>query len=100
MELMLTNNLDSPESEVRPYQDICTRQLQMTGERFPVLALVICDNCDWCYTLLNEKGAAEICPLCKSILSRIPMNLDEVCLIEHDDKRGLSISFDRKLPLR
>lgn len=93
-------SLDSPESEVAPYEDINTEQSRMTGEKFPTIALGICDNCHWCYTLINRKGTVDICPLCKGKLSNIPMSLDEICCIEADEKRGLSMAFDRELPMR
>lgn len=91
--------LDSPESQVLPYEDINTQQRRITGEKFPTVALGVCDKCHWCYTLINEKGAIAVCHLCKGKLSRIPMSLDEICLIE-EEKRGLTISFDRRLPVQ
>jgi hypothetical protein len=92
--------LDSPESQVSPYEDINTKQSRITGEKFPTLAIGICDNCHWCYTLINERGTVRVCPICNRNVSQIPMSLDEVCIIEEDEKRGFSITFDRKLPLR
>jgi hypothetical protein len=92
--------LDSPESRVSPYEDINTKQTRMTGEKFPTLALGICDNCHWCYTLINERGRVRVCPICNRNVSQIPMSLDEVCIIEKDEKRGFTITFDRRLPLR
>ena len=94
------SGLDSPESQISPYEDINTKQMRMTGEKFPALALGVCDDCHWCYTLVNEKGMVELCPQCEGKLSQIPMGLDEVCIIEENEKRGLSITFDRRLPLR
>jgi hypothetical protein len=93
-------DLDSPESQVSPYEDFDTKQRLMTGEKFPVMAVGICDNCHWCYTLLNERGSIKVCPICNMDVSQIPMSLDEVCIIEDDEKRGFTITFDRKLPLR
>jgi hypothetical protein len=93
-------DVDSPESQISPYEDFNTKQSRITGEKFPTLALGVCDDCHWCYTLLNEKGAVSVCPLCNGKLSKIPMSLDEVCIIEEDEKRGFTITFDRKLPLR
>jgi hypothetical protein len=93
-------DLDSPESQISPYEDINTKQSRITGEKFPALALGICDNCHWCYTLINQKGTIKVCSICKGNVSQIPMSLDEVCVIEEDEKRGLTITFDRRLPLR
>lgn len=93
-------DLDSPESEVSPYEDIDTKQKRISGEKFPTLAVGVCDNCHWCYTLLNERGTVKVCPICSKNVSQIPMSLDEVCVIEEDEKRGFTITFDRKLPLR
>jgi hypothetical protein len=93
-------DLDSPESQIAPYEDLNTKQSRITGEKFPTLALVVCDNCHWCYTLINEKGTVKVCPRCEGKLSKVPMNLDEVCVIEEDEKRGFTITFDRRLPLR
>jgi len=93
-------DLDSPESHISPYEDIHTKQSQITGEKFPILGLGLCDNCHWCYTRMNEKGSVKVCPLCNGKVSHIPMNLDEICLIEEGEKRGLTITFDRNLPLR
>jgi len=92
--------LDSPESQVCPYEDIDTKQSRITGEKFPKFALGICDNCHWCYSRMNEKGSIKACPLCNGKVSHIPMSLDEICVLEEDEKRGLTISFDRSLPLR
>jgi hypothetical protein len=94
------SGLDSPESQVYPYEDFDTKQRRITGEKFPTLAVGICDSCHWCYTLLNERGDIKACPVCNKDISRIPMSLEEVCIIEEDEKRGFTITFDRKLPLR
>ena len=94
------DSLESPESQVSPYEDIDTKQNRMTGEKFPTLALGICDNCHWCYTRMNDKGFVKVCPLCNGKVSQIPMSLDEICVLEEDVKRGLTVSFERRLPLR
>ena len=91
---------DSPESLISPHEDIHTKQNQITGEKFPTLALGVCDNCHWRYTRMNEKGSVKVCPLCNGKVSQIPMSLDEICGIEEGEKRGLTITFDRSLPLR
>ena len=96
----LQGSQDSPESEVSPYEDINTRQSRITGERFPTLALGVCDNCNWCYTLMNERGIVRVCPICNKSISQIPMSLDEICIIEVNEKQGFTVTFDRKLPLR
>lgn len=93
-------DLDSPESQVSPYEDINTKQIRMSGEKFPTIALGVCDRCHWCYTLMNEKGSVKVCPICNGKVSQIPMSLDEFCMIAEDERRGLTITFDRKLPLR
>jgi hypothetical protein len=38
----------------------------------------------------------EKCPDCSRVVSKIPMNIDEICSITYDDKRGVTIRFDRK----
>jgi hypothetical protein len=91
---------DSPESLVSPYEDINTRQLHITGETFPTLALGICDNCHWCYSCINARGIVKVCPVCGRDVSQIPMDIDEVCFIEEDERRGITLNFDRRLPLR
>lgn len=91
---------ESPESKIIPYEDLSTSQFKMTGERFPEVTLGICDNCRWCYTAPNKRGVVEWCPVCHTKVSQIPMNIDEVCIIELDAHRGLTIRFERKLPMR
>lgn len=91
---------ESPEARIYPYEDLDTKQSKITGEKFPALGISLCDECKWGCTLLNEKGAITFCPLCNSRISRIPMRIDEVCIVEQSKEHGLVISFDRALPLR
>lgn len=90
----------SPESQIVPTIDMGQAQMGISGETFPGLVLELCDNCHWCLTCFNIRGLISRCPLCERTPSLLPMNIDEVCLIERDERRGLSICFDRKPPLR
>ena len=94
------NSEESPESRILPYEDLNTKQARITGEKFPALYLGVCDSCHWCYTSENERGIIEKCPICGKPVSQIPMSIDEVCLIEFDKTRGLTVRFERRLPLR
>ena len=91
---------ESPESKVIPYEDLNTKQARITGEKFPEVILGICDNCHWCYTSPNKRGIMENCPICNNKVSQVPMGIDEVCMIEFNKRSGLTIRFERKLPLR
>ena len=93
-------NLESPESQISPYEDIDTKQRRITGEAFPTLALGICDKCLWCYNSINERGAVQVCPVCKGVISQIPMSIEEVCVVEENEKHSITLSFSRRLPLR
>ena len=48
----------------------------------------------------NRRGIVEKCPDCSRVVSKISMNIDEVCSIRYDDKRGVTIRFDREKPMR
>jgi hypothetical protein len=91
---------ESPETDITPYEDINTIQVGISGEKLPQVTLGMCDNCHWCYTTVNSKGILSNCPICNIKISQIPLNIDEVCTISLDEKRGLSIRFDRRLPIR
>jgi hypothetical protein len=91
---------DSPEIQVLPYDDLNTRQEKITGETFPDIVLEICDSCKWCATCINERGIQLTCPICQMRTSMIPMAVDEMCILERDEKRGITLRFVRKLPLR
>ena len=91
---------ESPESLVLPYEDINTIQERISGEVFPGIILELCDNCNWSCTCFNARGIIDSCPLCQVDVSHIPMTLQEVCSIKHDDKRGLILEFSRQDPLR
>src|SRR5689334_12219788 len=92
---------ESPESTVVPYEDIDTKQVHISGEKFPGVILGMCDNCHWCYTAVKDKGIINSCPVCNNPwISKIPINIDEVCIIEVDNTRGVTLKFDRRLPLR
>lgn len=91
---------DSPESKIVPYESLSSRQAMMTGEDLPETILQICDACHWCASCINEKGGLTKCPICGRALSRITMAIDEVCTFEKDDTRGVTLHFERKLPVR
>jgi len=40
------------------------------------------------------------CPMCNMEISQIPMSIDEVLHMEFDKRRGISLVFDRKSPMR
>jgi hypothetical protein len=90
----------SPESSVIPTEDMNTVQYRISGEKLPEIILELCDNCHWSVICFNKREIVERCPDCNKILSQISMNIDEICSLEYDDKRGVTISFDRKKPLR
>jgi hypothetical protein len=92
--------MESPESRIIPTEDMNAIQLRISGEKFPEVILELCDNCCWLLQCISHKGILKACPVCQSKVSLIPMNIDEVCYLQHDDKRGLTIIFDRKEPLR
>jgi hypothetical protein len=91
---------DSPESLIIPYEDINTKQQKITGERFPNIVLELCDSCRWCVTCFNPRGLIMKCPICSTENSQVPMNIDEVCDMEFSNIRGITLSFDRKNPMR
>lgn len=90
----------SPESLVIPYEDINTKQQKITGERLPSIIFELCDNCQWCAMCFNPRGLVRKCPVCSKKISQIPMNIDEVCHVEFSKTRGITLSFDRKNPMR
>ena len=90
----------SPESKIVPADDMNTIQLRISGENLPEIMLELCDNCHWSLICFNRRGLVEKCPDCNAIVSQIPMKIDEVCSIQYDEKRGVSVRFDRKKPLR
>ncbi len=92
--------MESPESRIIPTEDMNTIQLKISGEKFPEVILEFCDNCHWSLLCFNRRGILTRCPDCKRKVSLIPMNIDEVCSIHYDDKRGVTIAFDRKKPMR
>jgi|SRR6185503_3427783 hypothetical protein len=92
---------DSPESRIEPTEDMNTVQRRITGESLPEVILELCDACHWSLICFNRRGITETCPSCGIMgVSKIPMNIDEVCKIEFDETRGVTIRFDRKRPLR
>lgn len=100
MDKLKQNDDTSPESNILPYEDLNSKQVRISGEKFPEVILGICDNCHWFYTSTNKRGIVRTCPICNKKVSSVPMSIDEVCVIEVDDKRGITIKFDRRLPLR
>ena len=91
---------DSPESLITSYDDINTQQQKITGERFPDIILELCDNCLWSCMCFNHRWLITICPMCNTEISQIPMSIDEVLYMEFDKRRGISLIFDRKNPMR
>ena len=80
--------MESPESRIIPTEDMNAIQLRISGEKFPEVILELCDNCSWSLQCISHKGVLKACPVCQSKVSLIPMNIDEVCYLQHDDKRG------------
>jgi hypothetical protein len=97
---LVRQDADSTESRIVPYESLNDLQEKITGETLPGVVFEICDSCDWCATCINEKGVKVACPGCGKLTSKIPMALDEICLFEKDEKRGVTLRFARKLPLR
>ena len=91
---------ESPETKIIPTEDINTVQHKISGEKFPEIILELCDSCHWSLICFNKRGVVEICPDCSRVVSKIPMNIDEICSITYDEKRGVNIRFDRKKPMR
>lgn len=91
---------ESPESEVVPYEGLSTRQRRITGESLPEVIFEICNGCHWCSSCISERGVLGKCPACGRETSAIRMAVDEVCIFEKDDKGGVTLRFDRELPLR
>jgi hypothetical protein len=91
---------ESPESKIIPTEDLNTVQHKISGERLPEIILELCDSCRWSLICFNRRGLMEKCPDCNSVVSQIPMNIDEICSIAYDEKRGVTIRFDRRKPLR
>ena len=77
-----------------------SKQLQISGERLPEVILELCDGCHWSVICFNKRGLVKSCPECSKEVAFIPMSIEEVCSIEYDEKRGVTIRFDRKKPLR
>lgn len=97
---MRSGNGESPESQVEPYEGFNARQEKITGEDFPDVILEMCDACGWCATCMNARGLAGRCPECGRETSMIKMSIDEMCTFEKDSRRGVTLRFKRKLPLR
>ena len=79
-----------------PSEDMNAIQLRISGETFPEVILEVCDNCNWSLQCINHKGIVRTCPNCRSKVSLIPMNIDEICSLQHDDRRGMTMIFDRR----
>ena len=90
--------MESPESRIVPTEDMNTVQLRISGERFPEFILELCDNCNLSLQCMNHKGIVKTCPNCKIKVSLIPMN--EICSLQHNARRGLTMFFDRRKPVR
>jgi hypothetical protein len=91
---------DPPENLVMSYESLNDIQEKITGESLPNTIFEICNGCHWCATCINEKGAWVTCPVCGMQTSKIPIALDEIYIFEKDEKRGVTLRFVRKLPLR
>lgn len=94
------NMPESPEDRIVPYEGISNRQKKISGEAMPGVILELCDNCKWSCTCFNMKGLVDPCPVCGTSISYIPMTIEEVCKIKHDDRNGITLEFDRQNPLR
>jgi hypothetical protein len=90
----------SPESKVVPFEDMNLLQMKISGERLPEVLLELCDRCNWSLICFNRRGIVQNCPDCGMEVSLIPMSIDEVCSIEYDESRGVTIRFGRKKPVR
>jgi hypothetical protein len=90
----------SPEVSILPYESLNDRQKAISGECFPEHYIVMCDSCYWCCTCFNSRGLMTNCPLCNKNTSIIPLTIEENCKISYDSIHGLTMQFDRKLPLR
>ncbi|MFZ0356939.1 MAG: hypothetical protein WAL53_02285 [Nitrososphaeraceae archaeon] len=91
---------ESPETKIVPTEDMNTIQHKISGEKFPEIILELCDLCHWSLICFNRRGIVEKCPDCSRVVSKISMNIDEICSIRYDDKRGVTIRFDREKPMR
>ena len=76
-----------------------TVQLRISGERFPEVILEVCDNCNWSLQCINHKGIVKTCPNWSKVCL-IPMNIDEICSLQHDDRKGMTMIFNRRKPMR
>ena len=74
----------------------CTLNLSLIHDT-PEIILELCDYCHWSLICFNRRGIIETCPDCNKNISQIHMNIDEVCSIKYDDRRGVTITFDRGL---
>ena len=91
----------SPESLVVPYEDINTKQKRISQERFPDSILELCEKCHWTSVCFNLNGLVKKCPLCgEEAPANLPMSIYETCSIEYSKKRGITLNFSRKNPMR
>jgi hypothetical protein len=90
----------SPEVSILPYESLNDRQKTISGECLPEHYIVMCESCYWCCTCFNSRGFVTHCPLCYKDTSKIPLTIEESCKITIDAIHGLTMRFDRKLPLR
>lgn len=58
-----------------------------------VVHFLICDNCFWCASILNERFESMCMSCGNKILSAVPVMNNEKFLVEVDKKRGISLSF-------
>ena len=52
------------------------KDMRPPNQEAPNNLFELCNNCYWCCTCINMKGAFEICPLCRFKVSNIPLVLD------------------------
>lgn len=58
-----------------------------------VVHFIICNNCFWCASILDEHYESK-CPSCNNeIISAVPVMQNENFLVEVDKKRGISLTF-------
>ena len=71
------------------------QQEHISEESFPNIILGICDKCLWCYTCINSKKIIKECPICKTQVSQVPITIEEVCSLEIDHDRGMTLKLEK-----
>jgi hypothetical protein len=56
--------------------------------------LVVCNNCQWLVSLLEDTYKFSQCPQCRrNTIETIPVDNNEWCSLHIDKRRGLAIEF-------